>query len=847
MKIFRFSLRYLIRKRLQTFLLILGITLGVAVVVAIDFSNETAKNALDLSVQNLIGTATHQIIPSNNEIPEQFIVTLKRDYGFDKASPIVEGFVKLPVYQEKNMLLFGIDPLMDFGLRNIYGDQSTLMFSLINSISEKNSIIISKDTAEILSIQRNENIKIEFEGKHYNLRVVGIVSNEDPLIRRSLNSMFITDIATAQEIFNRTGFIDKIDVVLSNENQISEIKGKLPKDLFLVSKNDQKDQVENMVAAFQLNLTALSLLALVVGLFLIFNTMTFSVIQRRELIGVYRGFGFYRSEIFKIIIFEAFLVAVIGTTLGIFGGILLGRQTVNLILQTINDLYFTTIIQEVAITPMSIIKGILLGLFATIFVAIPPAIESTRVTPRNAALRSGLETKTRLSIPRMIQLMAGCFLFGSFLLINPIFKPNLWWAFLATFFIVVGFSLLTAICLNYLLPRLAKPVMKVFGLFPAMAIRELHRSLSRTGIAISSLMVAVSVTMGMTIMISSFRNTVEIWLTETLVGEIYLSVPNQFSNISTAEIDPNVLSEILKYPYIQSYNTLATMNQFTEAGSIQVDVITNERIGYERLFLKTSLNPNEIWNSLKNGSVLLSEPLANRLDLHVGDTLELNSKNGPVKFPIIGIFYDYASNQGHLIMEKESYLKNWDSYQISAVSLYLNPDKEIEDAVRELQIVNSKQIQKLIIRDNKTLQNDALAVFDRTFLITNALRFIATIIAMIGIYGAVLLILEDRKKEIGILKAIGVRSKEFWKLLLTETGLMGFFAGIFAIPTGIVISLILVYVINLRSFGWTIQFQLEIINLVQAILLSITSAIIAGIFPILRINHMETIKIIRNE
>ncbi len=847
MKIFRFSLRYLIRKRLQTFLLILGITLGVAVVVAIDFSNETAKNALDLSVQNLLGTATHQIISSSNKIPEQLVVDMKKDSKFENASPIVEGFVKVPAFQENNMLLFGIDPLMDFSIRNIYGSQSNVMFSLINAITEKGSIIISKETAEIYKVSTNEIISVEFEGRQHDLKIVGIISNEDPLIKRSLNSLLITDISTAQEVLGRVGFIDKIDIVLSDGNQISEINRILPGDLILISRNDQKDQVENMVAAFQLNLTALSLLALVVGLFLIYNTMTFSVIQRRELIGVYRGFGFYRSEIFKIILFEALLIAIIGTIFGIIGGILLGRQTVNLILQTINDLYYTTIIQDVEIPIISLIKGLLLGVFATILVAIPPAFESTRVTPRNAELRSGLELKTRLSIKRMVLIMAGCYLVGSILLFLPIFRNNLWWAFLATFFVVVGFSLLTAVCLNYFLPFLAKPVMKIFGLFPGMAVRELYRSLSRTGIAISSLMVAVAVTLGMTIMIASFRNTVEIWLAETLVGEIYLSVPNQFSNLSTAEIDMEVLSELLTYPDIQSYNTLATLNLMTEKGNIQMDIITNEKIGYERLFLKTDLNPDEIWNSLLNGSILLSEPLSNRLNLDLGDSLKLISPSGPVELPVAGIFFDYASNQGHLIMAKDAFLKNWDSYPVSAVSLYLKPDKDISTAVKELQRINLDQSQNLIIRDNETLQNDALAVFDRTFMITNALRFIATIIAIIGIYGAVLLILEDRKKEIGILKAIGVRSREFWKLLLTETGLMGFFAGLFAIPTGIIISLILVYVINLRSFGWTIQFHFEFIYIIQAFLLSIASAIIAGIFPILRINRLETIKIIRNE
>jgi putative ABC transport system permease protein len=155
--------------------------------------------------------------------------------------------------------------------------------------------------------------------------------------------------------------------------------------------------------------------------------------------------------------------------------------------------------------------------------------------------------------------------------------------------------------------------------------------------------------------------------------------------------------------------------------------------------------------------------------------------------------------------------------------------------------------QKVIIRDNRTLRNDALEVFDRTFAITNALRFIATLVSIIGILSAVLLIIVERRKEFGILKALGTKAGDLWKLILTETGLMGFFAGLFAIPTGIVISLILVYIINLRSFGWTIQFRFNWLAITQTLIIAIVSASLAGIYPVIRIIRMKTIQVIRNE
>ncbi len=140
-----------------------------------------------------------------------------------------------------------------------------------------------------------------------------------------------------------------------------------------------------------------------------------------------------------------------------------------------------------------------------------------------------------------------------------------------------------------------------------------------------------------------------------------------------------------------------------------------------------------------------------------------------------------------------------------------------------------------------------MVVFDRTFAITNALRFIATMVSFIGILSATLIILLDRKREFGMLKAIGFRQKELNQLVLTETGLMGFFAGIFAIPTGIVISLILVYVINLRSFGWTIQFYLDFWSILQGVIIAVVAAFIAAIYPLKRLNKLKPIQVIRDE
>jgi putative ABC transport system permease protein len=842
----RFSFRHLLRQRWQTFLLVVGILLGVTVVIAIDFANESSKKAISLSTQSVTGKATHQILGSGIGIPEAFFTEMVRTRIFSKASPIVEGYVNVNEFNNQPILVLGIDPLLDFPFRSYLGSDEAQLTQLITIISKPDTGIIAKGLSEEFGISIGDEINYIFEGKSAKLQIVGLISSEDPLASESLKGVVIVDIATAQEAFEKTGVVDRIELIVNNQNDEELIKQNLEPGMVFRSTQEQNQQLENMVGAFQLNLTALSLLALVVGVFLIYNTMTFSVVQRRELIGLYRSLGFFRSEIFIMIIFEAIVIGILGTIFGVIFGSILGRETVNLILQTINDLYYVTTVKSVTLPISSVIKGIILGIFATIVVSVPPAIEAMQVTPRTARIRSGLEEKVRKNIIYLTLLGLLLFLISYFLLFSPIFS-HLWWAFTATLLVVIGCSIFSALGLFLILPTLSNFMKKYFGLIPGMAARELYRSLSRTAVAVSSLMVAVSVTIGMSIMINSFRYTVSVWLLETLGGDVYISVPNQFSNRSSAFIDNDSVNLITKYSGIKKFDTLLTINAISGQSDIQINVITNQQIANERIFTKIDTPIEKVWESLLNNKIMIAEPLANRLHLKLGDSLPIETPLGNKNFEIIGIFSDYTSSQGYLMMARPIFDQFWDIDEITAISINLLEDYEIDKSVQEIKNLIGQTDQKLIIRSNKNLRNDVLVVFDRTFAVTNALRFIATFVSFIGILSATLIILLDRRREFGVLKAIGFRRKELNQLLLTETGLMGLFAGLFAIPTGLVISLILVYVINLRSFGWTIQLNLDSWSIIQGVLIAVLAAFIATIYPLRKLNQLKAIQVMRDE
>ncbi len=295
-----------------------------------------------------------------------------------------------------------------------------------------------------------------------------------------------------------------------------------------------------MTAAFRVNLTALSLLALLVGIFLIYNTMTFSVIQRRAMFGTLRSLGYTREQVFGMVLGEAALVGTLGAGIGLGLGILLGQGAVQMVTQTINDLFFVVSVRGVQIPASSLLKGGLAGLLASLLAAAPPAWEAASVPPRLALSRAGLESKAGAAVNLAAVLGILAALVGGLILTIP--TRDLVVSFTGTFAVIIGLAALTPFVTVTLMRLLNDPLAALFGLLGRLAPRNVIRSQSRTAVAVAALMIAVSVTIGVQVMITSFRTTVTLWLDQTLQGDIYVSAQGLSATRLDTPLDPEVVA-----------------------------------------------------------------------------------------------------------------------------------------------------------------------------------------------------------------------------------------------------------------------------------------------------------------
>lgn len=248
---------------------------------------------------------------------------------------------------------------------------------------------------------------------------------------------------------------------------------------------------------------------------------------------------------------------------------------------------------------------------------------------------------------------------------------------------------------------------------------------------------------------------------------------------------------------------------------------------------------------MRRGSVIISEPYANRMGIDKpGVPLTLFTDTGPREFPVVGIYSDYSSTLGTVLMLLDTYQEYWQDPAITAIALELSPGSEVDSEVSRLRS-NLADEQRLVIRANRALRQEVMQIFDRTFAITGALQLLATIVAFIGVLSALLSVELERQRELGILRAVGLTVRQLWGLVMLETGLMGSVSGLLAMPTGYVLALILVYIINRRSFGWTLQMQVSIEPFLLALILAIGAALLAGIYPAWRMGRMLAAKAIR--
>ena len=503
------------------------------------------------------------------------------------------------------------------------------------------------------------------------------------------------------------------------------------------------------------------------------------------------------------------------------------------------------VVRELAVSPAVLAKGAALGIGATLLAALVPAGEASSAPPGAAIQRIVLEARARRVAPRAA--LAGLAVLAAGALVVAGAGRSLAWSYAGLFAMILGAALLTPFAVMGVARAAGPGLGRLLGLPGRMAARGVVAKLSRTGVAVAALMVAVAATVGVGVMIRSFRATVVRWLETSLVADVYVSAPTlRAGRGGESTLDPALIARFRETPGVEAVGTYRGVRVASALGPTQLVALGVGPDSY-RQFRLLAGSPGEVWPAFQDrGAVIVSEPYAYRHGLAVGSALRLHTDRGERLFPVAGIFADYGSEQGVVMMSRRTYEASWEDRGVSSLGLVLAPGTDPQATVESLRI-RAGPDQELLIRSNRALREASLEIFDRTFAITAVLRVLATGVAVIGVLSALMALQLERARELGVLRAQGLTPREVGRLVLAETGLLGAIAGVLAVPVGLGLALVLIRVINRRAFGWTIETTVSADVLLQAVGLAVLAALVAGVYPAWRMARTPPAPALRGE
>jgi putative ABC transport system permease protein len=551
---------------------------------------------------------------------------------------------------------------------------------------------------------------------------------------------------------------------------------------------------------------------------------------------------------------ESLMIGVIGTALGLALGIVLGRGLVTLVSQTINDLYFTVSVNGLEIAPLSLFKGALLGVCGVLCASLAPAREATLTPPRLVLNRSHDETRIQSRIPLFSILGACSIALGIASLYLP--TTSIYAGYAGLLPVILGFALLVPLTTTLII-RIVRPILqRTSGFVGSMAARGVTATLSRTGIAIAALMVAVSATIGVGIMVKSFRQTVIEWLSYTLTADIYVSPPSLVARRGDAVVDSIAENRIKSHPGVAEYTTFRTIlaegqffapnsSELKETRMVQV-LTTNLTSTTAKRFHFKEADENTVWKRFQAGDAVVSEAFAFHNGVQIGSDISLSTDTGLQRFRVCGIYYEYASDIGIVALERQTFNRYWNDRTSSGISIFVKKGVSVDSLIQSFKLLTADR-QELLISSKLALLATSLEVFDRTFAITDVLRLLTILVSFVGVLSALMALQFEKAREIGVLRANGVTPRQVWLLTTLQTTLIGIIAGLLAIPVGIILALVLIFVINQRSFGWTLQLFISPDIIAQALILSVLAAILAGLYPAWRTSRTSPALALREE
>ncbi len=816
-----FVSRSIREEKFLTLLSVIGVALGIGLFIGVKVASDRAISSFESDIKGLNSGANYEISDTSGI-----------DFS-DRIYPVVAAaeINSFPVLKAAAYLP-GLKDTID--INGIYAVKSIRRLRGANAgphdmesfYKTLNGILVTNDFAVRHAIKKDATLRAYVYDREFQLKIAGIIDGSFLPSNAAL-----MDLGNFQEYFGRVGFLSRIDLS-TDDKTAAGIQEKLPLSLSIEKKKLLLENQKSMLASFRYNLQFVSLIAILVGVFLLYNTIFISVIKRRTEIGILRALGADKKTVVMLFVLHGTLLGVVGSLFGLLLGQCAAYFSVIAVTKTISSMYSAISITDYFIGKDDVVSALVLGFCISLAASLVPSFEASRIRPNESAkagtFEAGYKRRRKLfplaGVILIIMGLAGaCIDYRAM----PFSFPFL--AYLGILLILLGFTLCAPLYFSTILNMFKKPA-AIFGATAALAWGDMRGSTYRFSVALMSVAISTSLIIALFILIFSFRNSLKLWISQNIAADIYIKPISCASNFCFFPLSDDISSIVKSFPEVKGIDRFRTLHLDFHGRQIVAgfgDLAAQMLYAPRYKDRDTEKRDEEL---LHGRQVSISNYLSIRYRLKPGDSIELRTPYGIRSFKIYSTFSSYSTTSGFIYLDRKWLKKYWGLDDATQIAVYLNSGADIDNFAAKLRDALSRRY-SVEVMNNRELREKVLAIFNKSFAITYAIELISIIVSLIGVVNTLLALVLERKRELSIIRYLGGTWKQIESMLVLSAGVVGISGIAMGALIGPIMSSIFIRVINKISFGWEIHFSIPALYLTAVILMLFLSTLAAGLIP----------------
>ncbi len=840
------SVKRLRLQKVHTLMTVAGISLGVAAIVSIGIVNKSVMRSFEDSISRVTGRAALEVTGAASGFPEELLERVQKVPGVEYAVPVVDTQGILVGAKEQTLMVLGVDVLQDSNIREYkLSDENADIPDPLLFLARPDSILLTRELAEREGIKLEQAIKIQTVRGIRTFRVRGLLNPEGPA-KVMAGSIAIMDYPAAQMAFGKEGRIDRIDVSVMRGSDLESvrkgIREALPKGFNVETSAGRTKQIENMISRFQKMLGLARFIVIFVGMYIIYNSVSITVVHRKKEVGILRALGATKGRVVLLFLAETLVNGTVGSGLGAGLGILQAKASIGTVSRLVSDIYLNTSLDGLSISWYHLIIGFISGLAASLSAAVLPSLASSRITPISA-IRSAPYSEEGFFTNRRIIILSAIFLLLSasmlFLYKTLPSSPhvhNMMTIFSSSIFILLGISLATPHFLKLFLRVFHKAVSPFLGPAGRLAGLNLQKNIIRNAVAAAAVFLGISMFVNSAGLTNSINQSIMRYMDAIVRADIIVTAGRPLATVGSQNtpMPCRVMEQIAKIPGVLSADPFRKIYvDYGDGRFLLMSMDMMKRLAYSDFTILHGSREEILSRLPSEDGIVINEGFAEKYRVKPGDSVTLPTPGGPVAFKVVAIVVEFSSDSGSAFIDISTFQRRWGDRLLDTINVRTTSKDAIPGVIAaiERELGSERKIFALPLSE---WRNELYTLINDSFVFNRALSFLTLTIACFGIIVTLFASVLERTREIGILRSIGMLRNQVFKIVLIESMLLGLVGGILGCLGGIVMGWSSLEGFFRADYGSSTAYYFPYSSILWALILSVSVAAFSGIYPALR-------------